>query len=68
MELRYLPDDADDRVYEAFKVLKSLSCDERTSALFARCTPQQLDRIARAISDYAEWRADMSERRMARLQ
>jgi hypothetical protein len=68
MELHYLPDERDEEVYEISKTLRRMPLDQRVSVLFACCTPHQLHHIAGVINSYNEWRTDMSQRRLARLQ
>jgi hypothetical protein len=68
MELHYLPDERDEQIYELSKALGRMPLDQRVSVLFACCTPHQLDHIAGILNSYTEWRRDMSERRLARLQ
>jgi hypothetical protein len=68
MELHYLPDETDERVYELSKALGRMPLDQRVSVLFACCSPGQLKHIASIINSYDEWRTDMSQRRLAQLQ
>jgi hypothetical protein len=68
MELHYLPDEWDEQVYEISKTFGRMTLAQRVDVLFACCTPRQFNHIAGILNSYGEWRTDMSERRLARLQ
>jgi hypothetical protein len=68
MEIHYLPDERDEQVYELSKAFGRMTLAQRVDVLFACCTHHQLNHIAGIINSYDEWRTDMSQRRLARLQ
>jgi hypothetical protein len=68
MEFRYVPDERDEQVYSLSKAFGRMTLGQRVDVLFSCCTPTQLNRIAEILNSYDEWRTDMSQRRLARLQ
>lgn len=68
MELHYLPDERDEQVYELSKTFGRMTLAQRVDVLFACCTSSELAYIAGILNSYEDWRAAMSQRRLARLQ